>query len=370
MIIPIVEGHTLNSGVKIVAGAIPFNLLGPLISTPWRNATTKEGYQRKPTRSRINKLVGELKAGKVDVPTAILINASHDSWKHSISNEHNGCLKFDLSKYQGKLSIVDGQHRVQALKILHEDSPDRYGDYKLQFVMMLGATENQELEQFYIVNSTAKSVKTDLALDLLKQRADQSGSIMNDLIASGQDWKVRAQGLVEELHSHSDIWRGKIRLANEDKGRTVLPSSSMVSSFKSFLKTPFAESMNFQQQYNLIDVYWQGIRGAIRQPFDSVPDYTLQKGIGVWAMHEILPIVMEIVRSNGDPLMESDSYVPVLETMFETLEGENKNAENVRGHEFWLTAPKGGAAGMFSSSAGKRVLKSKLINCLPRIEIE
>ena len=255
MILHVAEGHTLNSGVEVVAGAIPFRLLEPLISTPWRNATTKQGYQRKPTRSRINKLVGELKAGKVDVPTAILINASHSSWTHAIFKNGPGCYQFDLSKYEGKLSIVDGQHRVQALKILYEESPEFYGDYKLQFVMMLGASENQELEQFYIVNSTAKSVKTDLALDLLKQRAEQSGAIMNDLIASGQDWKVRAQALVEQLHKDSDIWRDKIRLANEEKARTVLPSSSMVSSFKSFLKTPFADSMNFEQQYSLIDTY-------------------------------------------------------------------------------------------------------------------
>jgi hypothetical protein len=34
---------------------------------------------------------------------------------------------------------------------------------------MIGAGELEEMRQFYVVNSTAKSVRTDLVLDLLKQ---------------------------------------------------------------------------------------------------------------------------------------------------------------------------------------------------------
>ena len=42
----------------------------------------------------------------------------------------------------------------------------------IPFVCVLGASEREEMEQFYVVNSTAKSVRTDLAYDLLKQRAE------------------------------------------------------------------------------------------------------------------------------------------------------------------------------------------------------
>lgn len=370
MKINVVEGQTLGSEIRIVVGSIPFKFLAPKISTPWRNALTKKGYQRKPTQARIKKLVGEIRNKKVDIPTAILINAENPSWENALSQTQNNCLVFDLAIYSGKLSIVDGQHRVQALLELYNEEPDYYGSFKLQFVMMLGASENQELEQFYIVNSTAKSVKTDLALDLLKQRAELDGTIMRSLVETGQDWKVRAQAIVEKLYFDSDIWGGKIRLANEDKGRTILPSSSFVSSLKPFLKNPFSQSLTYDQQYNLLDTYWMGIRESIREPFDSPSSYTLQKGVGVWAMHEIFPIVMEVVRSKGDPLMDKHSYSSVMQEMFEELEGENKDAEMVKGHEFWLTAPKGGAAGSFSSSAGKRVLVSKLKNGLPRTLVE
>ena len=46
---------------------------------------------------------------------------------------------------------------------------------------MLGATENEEMAQFYIVNSKAKSVRTDLALELLKQLTERNPEMMEAL---------------------------------------------------------------------------------------------------------------------------------------------------------------------------------------------
>jgi hypothetical protein len=235
---------------------------------------------------------------------------------------------------------------------------------------MLGADKAQELEQFYVVNSTAKSVKTDLAYDLLKQRADLDGQVMRGLIESGQDWKVEAQRLTELMADKSDTWRRRIRLANEDKGITTIPSASFVTSLKKFLTYPFVKNLGNEKKFNLLEAYWSSIRSVIPEPFKKPEDYTLMKGIGVWAMHEILPEVTEIARSRGDSLFDPYSYNKLLERVFEELEGENKTAEIVKGPDFWLTAPKGGAAGGFSSSAGKRVLISKLMQSLPEPEIE
>lgn len=367
----VVEGQRLKSGVRTVAGSVRFGLIHDKLSTPWRDARTKEGYQRKPAQGRVAKLMMEIRKGRVDIPTAVLLNAAHPSWESAcFFGEPSQCGFFDLSKYEGKFSVVDGQHRLLALKYLYDEDIERYSSYKIQYVMMLGASEREELEQFYVVNSTAKSVKTDLAFDLLKQRADSDGLVMTALIESGQEWKVEAQALTEMLAERSDIWRRKIRMANEEKGITIIPSSSFVTSFQKMLNNPFFKKISLSKKFELIECYWQAIRDSMPEPFSKNDDYTLLKGIGVWAMHEIMPSVVEIVRSRGDSLFEKDSYIPVLMSMFEALDGENKNADTVRGADFWLTAPKGGAAGSYSSSAGKRVLISKLMQGLPEPEME
>lgn len=370
MSVPVVPGQTLKSGVETIVGSIPFRLLNGKTSTPWRDARTKAGYQRKPADGRVAKLMMEIRKQRVDIPTAILLNAPDSSWRDALTSRGDDILHLDVSKYVGKFSVVDGQHRVLALSHLYQEDKERYGSFRLQFVMMLGATEFQELEQFYVVNSTAKSVKTDLAFDLLKQRADHDGNIMRSLIESGQDWKVEAQTITEILAENSDVWRRRIQMANEVKGITTIPSASYVTSLKKFLTYSFVRNLSQDKKILIIDTYWAGIRQAMPALFRKPDDYTLMKGIGVWAMHEVLPEIVEIVRSSGGSLFDADNYARIVSGMLEQLEGENQKADAVKGADFWLTAPKGGAAGSFSSSAGKRVLISKLLQALPEPDIE
>lgn len=370
-VVPVILGQVLTPGVKTIVGAVPYMHLHDRLFTPWRDARTKEGYQRKPAKGRIIKLMMEIRRGRVDIPTAVLLNARHDSWREALKEPTNGgCGSFDLDAYRGTLSVVDGQHRLAAFNGLIAEDRERFGHFKIHFVMMLGADEGQELEQFYIVNSTAKSVKTDLAYDLLKQRAEQDGRVMTGLIEAGQDWKVEAQAITEMMADRSDIWRNRIRMANEDRGQATIPSASFVTSLRKFLNYPMLKNVSRERKFSILESYWRGIRLATPEPFRQSHKYTLMKGIGVWAMHEILPEVAELVRSHGGSLLEDENYAELLQPMLEQLDGENKDADVVRGPDFWLTAPRGGAAGSYSSSAGKRVLISKLLNGLPDLELE
>lgn len=369
--IPVIMGQVLSSGVKTIVGSVRYMHLHERLFTPWRDARTKQGYQRKPAQGRILKLMMEIRRGRVDIPTAVLLNARHGSWGGALKERADSdCSTFDLGAYKGTLSVVDGQHRLAAFRGLMAEDPAKYGDFKIQFVMMLGADEGQELEQFYIVNSTAKSVKTDLAYDLLKQRAEHDGKVMTGLIESGQNWKVEAQAITEMMAENSDIWRNRIRLANEDRGITTIPSASFVTSLRKFLNYPLLKNVGRERKFLILESYWRGIRSAMPDPFKESQKYTLMKGIGVWAMHEILPEIAELVRSNGGSLLEDENYSVLLQPMFDQLDGENKDADFVKGADFWLTAPRGGAAGSYSSSAGKRVLISKLLSGLPDLELE
>lgn len=370
--IPVVRGQDLLSGIKTVTGSIPAKLLADRYKIPYRDSLRKEGYQRKPQESRINKLMGELRKKRVDVAPSILMNIRGAVWKEMLV-ERNGQTLLSIAPDDTNLSfyVVDGQHRVLAVVRLCEEDFARWGDFQLQFVLMLGASEQEEVNQFYVVNSTAKSVRTDLAIDLLKQRADADGRVLDEVIESGQQWKIDGQALVESLYENSAIWKGRIRLANQAKGETVIPAASFVSSLKPLLKSPYFIALSAEQRFRLVEAYWLGIREACRDPFDQDPDdYALQKGVGVNAMHDLLALVIEHIRSAGRSTFDKDAYRQIMSPVLETLDGDNKDGENVSGADFWLTAPLGGAAGSFSSSAGKRVLAAKLRRLLPEMEAE
>lgn len=232
---------------------------------------------------------------------------------------------------------------------------------------MLGGTEMEEMREFYVVNSTAKSVRTDLALDLLKQQAEADPAVSDGLIESGQSWKVKGQTLTKELNQAS-LWRGLIRFPGDPKGVTTIGSASMVSSLKPLLSNPYFSQITTHNQLKVLDAYWRGIQAVVPEPFAEPTEYALQKGLGAMVMHGFLAYVLENVNSRGNSVIEGQSYAEVLEEVLTELEGDTTEGGVARGADFWRAGAEG-AAGSYSSSAGRRVLTAKLRSGLPPIEV-
>lgn len=376
--IPVTSGPALKSGTQIVTGFLPANALIPdNYRIPYRDSVKKTGYQRPPQQQRINDLASDLRQKRVDLPTAVLLNIRDRGAREAVTRNGDGALILDFAELVQKrrgagayFFVVDGQHRVLALEKLMAEDPERWASFVLPFVCMLGADENEEMDQFYVVNSKAKSVRTDLAYALLKERADRDSTIYKGLVERAREWQVDGQTLVEKLAETSPIWKHRIRLPAMEKGETTISNTSLVNSLKPLLTdSPFFKRSQVDQRLKLLEAYWQGIRLLMRDAFDNPTSYSLQKGVGVMVLHEILPDVIEIVRAAGKSVVEPTAYEDVLRPVLDELEGDNANGDTVKGGDFWRAAPDG-AAGSYSGSAGRRVLTAKLRQLLPSIEVE
>lgn len=104
----------------------------------------------------------------------------------------------------------------------------------------------------------------------------------------------------------------------------------------------------------------RGFRGPVRHP---------SAGTGVQIMHGLLVSVLEYIRSTGRSVIEPQPYCDALQEALLELEGDTSNGDVVRGADFWLAGGEG-AAGSYSSNAGRRVLTAKLRGALPAIEVE
>jgi DGQHR domain-containing protein len=371
--IPVVEGQKLRSGVPVIAGYMAAGLLIPdNFDIPLFDPRTNRGYQRSLQESRVNELATDLKKERVDLPTAILLNLRNREARLAVQD---GKLRMGFLRDSASSAIlfhvVDGQHRVAALKKLMEEDPDGgWDEFLIPFICMVGATEQQEMEQFYVVNSRAKSVRTDLALTLLKKLTDRDPKMLERLEEKGRGWQVAAEKLVEALAETSSVWRGLIRLAAAEKAGTTMPSASMVTSLKPMLASSFFGRLSFAQQQQVIEAFWTGLRDVMRPAFDNPQEFVIQKGVGVIVMHAILVDVMEIVRSTGRSVIEPATYSDIMQGPMERLQGEAQDGlgSPVEGVDFWHTAPRG-AAGSYSSSAGRRVLISKIRQLLPTVEV-
>ena len=105
------------------------------------------------------------------------------------------------------------------------------------------------------------------------------------------------------------------------------------------------------------------------EAFDEPQKFVVQKGVGVTVLHALLVQIVEIARSKGLSTLDPETYSKLLKKPLSLLQGENQHGDTVSGLDFWRVAPEG-AAGSYSSSAGKRVFTAKLRQLLPPIEAE
>ncbi len=364
--IPVAKATTLHrTKTPLVIGLITAGDLVQLHEIPRRDTRTKTGYQREVATPRVNRLVADLKNGRVDLPTAVLLNLREfESRKHLVEVEGQLSLRLDGER----LYVVDGQHRIESLAKLVDEDPARWSGFTIAFVCMLGANEQQEMEQFYVVNSTAKSVRTDLALDLLKQLADNDPRRMEMLIERNEDWKVTAQTLVEELQN-TPPWRHRLRFPGQPKAETTISSAGLVASLKQLLASPYFGSITQQNQLKILAAFWEAVERVIPEAFTDPQTYVLQKGTGVMVMHSLVIATIEYVKSKGRSVIDPASYVEPLSDVLLDLQGDTASGEPAVGADFWKAGTEG-AAGSFSSNAGRRVLVAKMKSKLPDIEVE
>ena len=102
--------------------------------------------------------------------------------------------------------------------------------------------------------------------------------------------------------------------------------------------------------------------------FSDPSKYTLQKRTGVAVMHEFLVDLLEFVRSKNWSVVDPESYREGLQEPLEHLSGDTPSGEFVSGSDFWESGADG-AAGAFSSNAGRRVLVARLRQRLPEVQI-
>ena len=367
--ISVIEGGwSLSRGFKTVMGYMP---AGSLVPNGYKVPTyqdQKDGYQRNEAKSRVSALATALKSKDIEIPTSVLLSLRSDKGAAFVK-DGKIYLRRLYGRHANPFFVVDGQHRIAALKKLieNEETRDEWEEFLIPFVCLVGASEVEEMRQFYLVNRYAKSVPVDLAQELLlkQKKGDVLGA--NELRTKGAE--IRAAELTILLHEKSEIWQGLIRRANASKGNSIIKFSSMVGALKkleSVKEGAYFERKTTRKKLVLLDAYWQGIRLILPEAFDYPYGFALQKGVGASVMNNFLLKVLEIAESEKADLEDPAVYASIISKSLLKLRATSEARKTfVEGLDFWRAGAEG-AAKNFTAEAGKSQLIILLSENLPQ----
>jgi len=352
----VLEGQTTDVGTQLVTTVIKVkdlvNNYAVDVFDHEKGRAGKGGYQRKANQSRIKKLSKLLAESKVKIPTAILGNIRQPLEK---------VIKFDSSgrsiiNLSSPIMIIDGQHRVASFAEVYNNpefygvDPKKFGEIKLFLSLLWNASLQEEINQFYVVNSNAKSIPVGNRQEL------------EAYIGSGDDLISDLVDLTWELDK-TEEWKGKIKFPNSTSG--LIPNSGIVSSLKTVFTDSNLKKLSLEEKLKLISAVWKGVKEVLPGCFKNPEKYTLQKGIGVNTIHGLIPdIFADILTSNGmtfdqksiqDPF-DSNVWKKYLGPLAKYSDIDQSGEENeVIGEDFWRVGKNGGA-GRYSSGQGRSVL--------------
>ena len=317
------------------------------------------GYQRVLNRGRARKLADYLVSGQEShdafLPTSVFLATDKDVEFDAQTNT----IQFSVEAV-GPFSVVDGQHRIEGLKMAAEKNPDLFV-FEVPVNIAVNLPKLAQMCHFLIVNTTQKSVDKSVeqriyarltaALDV--EDVPNLPRWMERIVESGED--EQALKIVDYLNNTpGSPWHKKIEMANEGSKTSTINQRSFVKSIKKFVLIPgnplSAQPADKQQKIMLN--YWRAIANIL----DAGKNTVLFKYNGVELFSRFSGPFFLYLANWKD--YTSGAMEKALRETFDNLDGDNAGV----GHpDWWLSST--GVAGNLNSSALTKI-NSELVTAL------
>jgi DGQHR domain-containing protein len=246
-------------------------------------------------------------------PTAVVLAA------RSPLKFQNGKLTLDQ-----QLQVIDGQHRIEGLRYaITEKEAVELENFPMTFVVIEVADRIVEMNQFTIINGTAKSVRTDLVNAILTATAASRG---DDAVEERDRWKVAVTKVVGRLDKEpTSPWHGLILMPDE-AGSTKGGSSKIIraTSFMTSLRPVHAWLHEFgfldkspdlnaeaDVAYGVVAAFWQAVKKVVPDAFGTPAEYVIQKTPGLFSLHKLLAHLLPVMFK-GHQAWTTDNFFKFL----------------------------------------------------------
>lgn len=324
------------------------------------NANEK-GYQRLLNKGRAKKLADYIVTGQETkdafLPTSIFIATN----KNIAFNPTNNTIEIDIDEL-GPFNVVDGQHRVEGLKMAAEKDK-RVLEFEVPVNIAIKLPDIAQMCHFLIVNTTQKTVEEGVAQRIRARltKALEVEDIPNlpkwilNSVQKGEDEK--ALQYVDFLNTNNESpWYNKIKMANEENSEGSINQKSFVKAIKKYIlvaNNPITIHSD-DKQHKIYLNYWKAITNIVETDESTV----LFKYNGVELFNKFcVPFFNKIINM---PDFKVSTMQTLLEKVFDNTEGDGAGVGHI---DFWV---KGGTASGLNTGALSKI-NNEMVKALHKL---
>lgn len=310
--------------------------------------TNDKGYQRLLNKARAKKLADYIVKGQDSrdafLPTSVFL-ATH---KIIPFDPTTNTIEIDIGAV-GPFSVVDGQHRLEGLKMAAEKD-DRVLDFDVPVNIAIDLSKIAQMCHFLIVNTTQKSVDKSVEQRIIARLSDALDvedlpSLPKWIFNTVEKGEVdRALKYVDYLNeTEGSPWFGKIKMANSASDDATVNQRSFVKAIVKYVLTannPIATIIkDLDKERKIFLNYWKAI-AAILDDGNAAVLYKYN-GVELFCKFSI-PFFIKLQDKNSFTVSTMES---LLRSCFENVEGDYAGV----GHPEWWA--KGGKSSFLNAGA-------------------
>ncbi len=269
-----------------------------------------QGYQRRPEASRLrDKRGGVLRYLLREIgcfPTSILLNVRGDA-RFTPERDLGWCSLGKLDVGEERLWLIDGQHRMEALRLAIQRNTD-FEDYPIIVSILRRPERFDELMLFYIVNRRQRSVSTNLAYRHLQRMLWERGSAWLYEFEGPKSVRLGlASEVVDELDADpSSPWFGRIRRVGEDPaGDRFAADRVFTSSISEVLKEKAFVGVPVRDFASGLSAFWGEVRRLYPKAFEEPSGYLILSPVGIRAFNHLFASVYKMCLAEGPVTAEA-----------------------------------------------------------------
>lgn len=258
------------------------------------------------------------------------------------------------------LRIVDGQHRVEALRLLKRDNIERYNqiaDYQLPVIVLVNVPIETEIDTFITINKTSKKVDTSLAFVL---RNKLSHKYDDNLAMSKAEFIAVETARIFNEDSSYEIWNDRILYEG------AIKQSQKFISLNSYVRATRV-LINALSRCRIISLDWHTKEQAQTLSYDVVTIIN-----SIWStVFKRWPVVFEGKTEERQIIQGSIGYTAITRSLVKQIKGKTFSSKEEALQYIEQTVMKfnaddkdwliGGIFSRYSSESGYRYVSECLL---------